>query len=43
MDFPLIAVPSVRRGSTGAEPARMKAALKERQRAGGRFDHQPTP
>ena len=34
----LIAVLSVRRGNIGAEPARLKAALKERQRADTRFD-----
>ena len=37
MLFSLIAVLSVRRGNTGAEPARLKAALKERQRAGYPF------
>jgi hypothetical protein len=40
MVFPLIAVRSVRRGIPGAEPARLKAALKERRRAGYRFDDQ---
>jgi hypothetical protein len=40
MLFPLIAVLSVRRGTPGAEPARLKAALKERRRAEYRFDDQ---